>query len=513
VSASTLAGANFAGAVITEAEFGGSDVTAEQLAATTNYLAKDLHGLGLARCDLTGGNFADQNLAGANLRKTILADADLSLANLTGAYLSESDVGGADLSGAIVVEADFANSNLTVAQLSSTASYQIKDLHGIGLTGINLAGANLAGQNLTSADLRSCALAGASFSGANLTRAYLSASDLTGANLAGANLTRASLASSTLADADLTGATVTETAFDNSDLTVDQLVSTASYQAKNLRGIGLTGVDLTGCNLAGQNLSRAKLQRTILAGADLTGADLTQAYLSSSILTSANLSGANLYGADLSSSNLIGANLRGANLVSANLANAQIASDTLFGVDLSRADLRRAAGISLASAVTRNAILPDGTIKGLALTSGETLTIRNTSTPLAITISQQMVVEDGATLQILLDGKSWGSTISFADCGLVSIAGQLELALAPDVSLGALAGQTFKLFDWTGVHPVGQFQVVGASGWDLSRLSSLGEVTYVGLASAVPEPSSGILFGIAAIGLWMLARRRNRARP
>ena len=41
---------------------------------------------------------------------------------------------------------------ITFAQLDSTASYQAKELSGIGLRDSNLAGGNFIGQNLTDAD-------------------------------------------------------------------------------------------------------------------------------------------------------------------------------------------------------------------------------------------------------------------------------------------------------------------------------------------------------------------------
>ena len=47
--------------------------------------------------------------------------------------------------------------------------------------------------------------------------------------------------------------------FNGSNLTPDQLYSTASYKAQDLHGIGLGGNDLTGWNLANQNLTGANL--------------------------------------------------------------------------------------------------------------------------------------------------------------------------------------------------------------------------------------------------------------
>ena len=81
---------------------------------------------------------------------------------------------------------------MTAGQLFSTASYRANDLHGISFLNSDLTGWNLSNQNLT----------GASFSGGTLT----------GANFA--------------------GATVAGVDFSYSNLTADQLYSTASYGVK-----------------------------------------------------------------------------------------------------------------------------------------------------------------------------------------------------------------------------------------------------------------------------------------
>ena len=84
--------------------------------------------------------------------------------------------------------------------------------------------------------------------------------DLSGWDFSGQNLTNADLCSSTLTNADLSGATVTGADFGDTTsrgFTKEQLYSTASYQAKNLQGIGLGDNDLSGWDFSGQNLSNA----------------------------------------------------------------------------------------------------------------------------------------------------------------------------------------------------------------------------------------------------------------
>ena len=186
----------------------------------------------------------------------------------------------------------------------------------------------------------------------------------------------------------LTGATVTAADFGGAiGLTAQQLYSTASYQAGNLAGIGLEGNNLTAWNFASQNL----------AGANLSGTSLN----------SAGLASASLAGADLA-----GANLNGANLASTNLADA---------------DLRGAAYSSLSGAVLHDTILTDGTINGLALGSGETLCVRNSAVPIHVRGTPSFA---GGTLQMIFDGNTWGSIISFDPGVSVSLGGTLDLCFS-----------------------------------------------------------------------------------
>ena len=165
----------------------------------------------LAGLDLTQAYLLNANLTGAYLPSATLTDANLTTANLTNANL-----GGAALGSATLI-----NANLTNA---------------------NLSGAGLASAMLTNANL----------SNASLTYANLSSAILTNANLTGAGLQYA-----TLTQADFTGAVVAGANFSYTALTSSQLYSTASYQAKDLRGIGLSNNNMTGWNFAAQNLTGA----------------------------------------------------------------------------------------------------------------------------------------------------------------------------------------------------------------------------------------------------------------
>ena len=138
---------------------------------------------------------------------------------------------------------DTTSRGFTQAQLASTASYQAKNLQGIGLRDNDLTGWDFSGQNLTNANLAS----------STLTNANLSGAVVTGANFGAAPRRVASPRPSS--------------------------TSTASYQAKDLQGIGLADNDLTGWDFSGQNLTNADLSSSTLTNANLSGANLKNANL------------------------------------------------------------------------------------------------------------------------------------------------------------------------------------------------------------------------------------------
>ena len=154
-----LTGANLTSAVVTGADFGGTTsrgFTPAQLASTASYQAKNLQAIGLAGCDLTSWDFSGQNLTSASLGSSTLTNTDLTGAVVTGANFWQTTSRG-----------------FTQTQLSSTDSYQAKDLQGIGLGSNDLTGWDFSGQNLTGAYLSGSTLTNANLSGASLKNAYL----------------------------------------------------------------------------------------------------------------------------------------------------------------------------------------------------------------------------------------------------------------------------------------------------------------------------------------------------
>ena len=457
LSYADLTGADLSSGTLTGAYLYGAKLTNAKLANA------DLAGADLIFADLDSATLTDADLTSATLVSATLTGADLTYANLTGANLSSGTLTNANFTGANVAEANLSHTFLTSSQLYSTASYQAKDLHGIFLSNNDMTSWNLSGQDLTGADLGAATLTNASLTLANLTGAYLSSTTLTNASLTNADLTNADLYSATLTNAnltganlylatvtnaDFTGATVAAVNFSNTSLTPSQLYSTASYKAKDLHGIRLALANLAGWNFAGENL--------------------TDAWLFSATLTNTNLTGANLTGASL-----VGTDLRGAS------------------------------GFVPGSATTTNAIFPDGTITGLNLTAANSwLIVRDYSgaSQIPIRVTEGMTVSSTGTLLIQLQG-NWGSTISF-DPGIpVILNGNLALGVAAGIDPAGLVGTDFRVFNWTGVSPGGQFTLVSdlpvGLSWNTSGLYTTGHVVLTGSPQPVVCTAGG---GTAAVG-------------
>ena len=184
---STLANADFSGAVVNGAHFDRSDLSFSQLSETLSYQVKNLGGIGLGLNELSGWDFSGQLLTGAIFGYSSLQNASFEGANLTNAYLFGARLEGADLTGAIITGANFAEAYITNDQLYSTESYRLKNLSGIDLASAELNGSDLQQQNLTNAFLSSYDLIGTRLVDANLRGSKLAGADLLYATLTGAD--------------------------------------------------------------------------------------------------------------------------------------------------------------------------------------------------------------------------------------------------------------------------------------------------------------------------------------
>jgi uncharacterized protein YjbI with pentapeptide repeats len=500
--AATLTGADFTDAEVRGANFGintyaqrGTGITPAQLYSTASYAAHDLTGIFLAQnSQLAGADFSSQNLSNAYFDATNLTGANFGEANLTNASLLDATLANADFTGTEVRGANLNYAGISLAQLYSTVSYQTQDLSGIRLSGNNLTGANFADKNLTNAYFGGTSACfdclfirpAASLDGTDFTNADVRGTSFSGANLTGANFTGAEIQGASFgryratcgwAFCDLVGG-----------ITVEQLYSTASYQAHDLSGIDLNSNDLSGGDFVGQNVSNA-----YFGGATLTDADFSQA----------NLVNADFYAARLTS----------ADLHQANLTNALFGSANLTDADFAGADARGAYFDNLSGAITTNLIRPDGHIDGLTLDTDGPLLVRDYDgrpdygtayPPIPITIDQHLAMAPGGTLRMVFEADAWDSTISFAPGIPVTLGATLELTFADDVNLATQLGRTFDVFNWTGVTPTGAFAISSPYAWDLSNLYTTGEVTL----TAIPEPSAFLYSSVALCAFFAIGRVR-----
>jgi uncharacterized protein YjbI with pentapeptide repeats len=339
----------------------------------------------------------------------------------------------------------------------------LRDLSGVDFTGNILKEINFASQNLT---------------GARFENAILGGADFTDANIQGSSFTG-----------------TTKRGF-----TSQQFYSTASYQTGDLVHVRLVGNDLTNWNFAGKHLEYAAFGE---AGA-VDAYDQPRAILR----------GANFENASLRFARLVYCELRDANFKQADLRNAWVENANVYQTDFSRADLRGARGFNPDGAILQNSIRPDGRILGLNLGASERLLIRNYTVDesevytwevqLPILIARHARFEPTGTLQVLLDGDPWGSTISFSPSIPVSLDGTLQLLFAEKTDVQSLLGNTFRLFDWGGVTPTGRFAVESPYTWDLSQLYQSGNVKLL----TVPEPQA---WPLMLLGLLEICRYRSRA--
>ncbi len=512
--------ANFSGALVGGADFDNSTnrgFTKEQLYSTASYQQRNLQGIKLSSNGLNGWDFSGQNLSDAIFDRSTLTDANVFGAKLTSASLL----------GSTLMNADFSGANLTRADLSSAI----------------LTNANLSGGNLTSASFNASTLTNANFSGAfiggavfsfgtiggftkeqlystasyqrnNLQGISLREYDLTGWDFSGQNVSNADFDLSTLTNTNFSGAVVDGASFPgatNAGFTKEHLYSTTSYQQKNLRGIRLSGNDLTGWDFNGQNLRDAVFDHS-----RMTNANFSDALIEGTDFVGVTAFGftkeqlyatASYQARDLKGVGLVGNALNGWDFSGQNLTNADLRA-TLTNANFSGADLRGARLAATSGAFTANMIHPDGTINGLSLTPGQSLIVRDYDgrtdfPPPPITVKQDFFLEVGEMLELVFEADEWNSLIMF-DPGIdVTRRGTLRLDFADDVNLASQVGRTLRVFNWTGVSPIGAFQISSPYVWETSNMYTTGEVTLI----AVPEPSTDAFLTLAALAVVARCRR------
>jgi uncharacterized protein YjbI with pentapeptide repeats len=517
----TLTGAEFTNTDIRGARFGrlarrgqlfGSGITLRQLYSTASYQARDLSGVDFRFNNLAGGNFA-----------ALTINASFVGATLTGADFTAAEVRGSN----------FAGAGLTVGQLYSTASYQKRDLTGIGLSGNDLSGADFNSQNLTNTRFSFATLTGAAFTDANVhgadfssttatgfsaaqlyTTANYKARDLSGLNISSNDLNSWNFARQNLTSANFQRATLTDADFSEANL-FDAVFAGAvavgtNFRHANLRNADFVHADMKGADLAGADVRGARFRRAYVA---LPSEEIRGGIALEQLYSTASYQAHDLSGIDLGGNCLAGGKFAGQNLANANFQSAYITT-ILTGANFIAADARGAYIYlpSLEDAISNNLIRPDGHINGLDLNAGELLDVRDYDgdlryepalPPIPITIDQHLSMAPGGTLRMVFEADVWDSTISFAPGIPVTLGGTLELTFAADVNPASQLGRTFDLFDWTGVAPTGAFAVSSPYAWNLSNLYTTGEVTL----TAIPEPDTVVLMCASFLALFRLPRR------
>jgi hypothetical protein len=303
-------------------------------------------------------------------------------------------------------------------------------------------------------------------------------------------------------------------------------------------GVDLSSRDLTMAYFVDADLRNALFDRSILTSADFTNAQIQGAGFAvhrdpwNGNIAGTGISLPQLYSTEsyrtgdlqrirLGYGEFSGADFTGQNLAYANFASISFVATFPFqppyiypallrGADFSGADVRGAFWVDLADAITANLIHSDGQIHGLSLGPGETLRIRDCDAPpwdatatLPVRVDQHFAMSRGGALRMVLEADDWGSTIGFAPDIPVALGGALELTFAADVNVASQVGRTFRLFDWTGVAPTGEFVIASPHEWNLANLYDLGEVTLL----AVPEPHSLPLWRLAMAALIFVRRQ------
>jgi uncharacterized protein YjbI with pentapeptide repeats len=130
LSQTKLTGADFTGAKLVEASLYGADVTraifynADLTKADgkqiVNNGSRTSPGPNFRHAILTGGDFSQSKLGGADFREADMRNMDLSRASLAGADLRGADLSGADLSQADLTDANLSGANLTGALHTGT---------------------------------------------------------------------------------------------------------------------------------------------------------------------------------------------------------------------------------------------------------------------------------------------------------------------------------------------------------------------------------------------------------
>ncbi|HJQ80457.1 MAG TPA: pentapeptide repeat-containing protein [Lacipirellulaceae bacterium] len=225
--------------------------------------------------------------------------------NLVGATFCGANWAEVNLAGAEIGACDLANANLESAVFDNAFAIGIRftgaRLIAASLIHVNASGASFAGANLEGARLANAKLIGANFVNANLNdaalmRAQLGQADLSSASLRKADLSHAVLVGSILVDADMSDAVLFQADLSGTDLR-RACLDGARFKNAILKEVQLEDVRVMRAQFPNADLRRGHLTGSILPGVDFSKADLRSAGLGEIDWEGADLRGANLKGA------------------------------------------------------------------------------------------------------------------------------------------------------------------------------------------------------------------------
>lgn len=320
----SLNGTDFTDAIITNMYWGAS-FTRNQLYSTASYKNKDLSGLKLEYYKFNNNlDLSGQNLNGASFRNCTLGMVDFTDAQINNVSF-------------------YSAKSFTAEKLYSTASYKNKDLSGIDFRFVDVKNWDFSGQNLSGVNFYSRDFTGADFTDSVITNTDLSGSNLTfdqlksTASYKNKDLSGASFSSVDLAGFDFSDQIINNASFGNAkNLTASQIASTASYKNKDLSGVDFEGLDLTGLDFSGQIIKNASFCNSNYSSGVAAVITKEQLYSTKSYAVDKDLSGIDFTRSTLSGWNFAGQNLEGATFYYADVAEADFTGATVKNVSFER---------------------------------------------------------------------------------------------------------------------------------------------------------------------------------
>ncbi len=303
-----------------EWDFSGQNMAGAKFVNSALSSKVSFDGANLSGANFTGATFIGVNINNANLSNTVangftkeqfestasyknntLGSINLSNNDLDGWNFADKDINASDMTDAVITNADFSNTNMSVDLITSTKSFNDRNLAGVKLNGNNMEAWGFDGFEMT----------GASFNNANMGGGAFIYCKLTNASFENANLEKSSWTASNITDAVIKGANLSSV----ENFSREQFESTASFKNKDLGAINLSNNDMRGWNFDGQDLRSA-----VFTNSKLDGANMSKSNLSGKSLANMSMNGADLSGADMSNATftstteIYGAAINGANL-------------------------------------------------------------------------------------------------------------------------------------------------------------------------------------------------------